>query len=268
MSLERYTEALIRVFMAIDPYIRDENDYRLAADNSPDVPSALRRFTRFVEKDGPIFLDHRRFWNNGEANAYILRSFTDAYSDSFSTLCCIWKQVKAVIDSVCSEVNDSGQTGTWPPKEDLDWIRGEFETGHKKGSPVLRFLYDDPDWKSRSGERQKMREKRRHLDATFVMSQLLQINTHKLFGAYDLSKECCYLPNYITPEGTNKRLLDRQISGVVCLDFEERKDYLRGRLHVLTTLWDLSTAIRARTFSSLIGGEMEPAWKPSRQSEK
>lgn len=258
IAMERFTEILVRAFMATDPFIflsrngEDLYDPEINRDMGVDalVAEATKRFERFVERGSAVFLDNNRFWQNkrGKERKYVLDAFRSIYRESFPVLCCIWRQVRGVVQAVCSEVDAKRGIGTSPPKSDWDQIRQEFATGYDMGKPVIRFLYENV----LAGG--KKREKLNHLDTMYMMRQMLRVHSDGIFSEdeLDISRECCNQPDLISRRGTNMRMLDRQRNGIVCMDFQERGRYLQQRLHILMTFWDLSSAMRGRSLGRLL----------------
>lgn len=253
MSLLRLVEVLAVGFMAVDPFIvsaANADMYEVPRKDGLDIESARDRFASLVEESGPLFFDHRRFWSSDSSRAYILEQFDRIYEDSFNTLRCIWWHARAVLDGVCGPVSEDGENGTSPPLLEQGPILESFRTGLVEARPVVRFIYNDESRGNANDD-----ELRKHLDATFVMRHALGTYVLSQFSLVDVKKECCYLPGHIAPEGSNIMVLDRQANGLACMDFEQRGKFLGQRLSVLMTLWDLSTAIRARSLRHLLPGD-------------
>jgi hypothetical protein len=250
--------------MAVDP-VTCEACYEISLSNSPDVVSASARFVDLVESSGPFYLGYRQFWSDPSTQRWILDRFESAYRECFYALCCIAKEVRAIIRSVCAETDSTGKAGTSPPKAHEESILEQFKAGYEEGRPILRFLYIDPNWRS-TRARVKRQDTSKHLDPIFVMRHLLCTHISSLFSSFDLAKECCYLPACTSLGGTNELLLDRQGNGLICMDFDLRGQYLRERIHVLMTLWDLSTFTRARDFGRLLTDTLKDTQTDSRET--
>ena len=259
-TLRRFVECAIRAFLALDPFlvlgesaIADTYTWKLT--NKPIVPAARARFIRLLKAAGPMFYDFHRFWTNEAAKQYILKTFDIIYKTSFYPVCCIWHQVEEIIGSVCAVVSKDGSKGTSPPLTDQDWLFDQVIEGFVTGNPLLRFLYDDPD-AAITKERKAEGEKRAHLDAVFVIRALFREHISHTFSneALDMSKATCYIQGAPTGVGANLCLLDRGYNGLVYADFDDRARALKERIFMLTTLWDLSTALRARALQRLMAG--------------
>lgn len=257
MALERFTESLIRAFMAVDPYVAPSQDgrdlYEPEIGKPFDVSAARARFMTFVESGGWVFLDYDRFWLNEEGRSYILGELCSAYDkdQSFPVLCCIWRQVRAVLNAICSVTSMKGSVGTSPPKKDSKWILSEFETGYRTGRPILRFLYNR-EHKQKPLVRLSVRERHWHLDSMYILRHLLRMHAEEIFAKLDQERECCNQPDRVSDRGTNMQMLDRQLNGIACMDFAERGKYLQHRLSLLMTLWDLSSTMRGRSLGRLL----------------
>ena len=103
----------------------------------------------------------------------------------------------------------------------------------------------------------------------FLIRQLLKIHIESLYGEDSMcaDKQVCLsrdpqtaMPRYDKTDrgarGWNRQLLDRNFNGLVSADLETRRQYMRNRVVVLKTFWDISTNFRARRLNEL----MEIAW--------
>ena len=53
-------------------------------------------------------------------------------------------------------------------------------------------------------------------------------------------------------EGWNRQLLDRNFNDFGAVDAETRGNYMRNRITVIKTLWDISTNLRARRMMDIL----------------
>ncbi len=263
IALRRFAEVAIRGFMAVDPWVvnRSEDKHGLyqpgnnLAVHDNEVELAQKRFVKLLERVGPMHFEFRRF-REGVNWTYILDKFKLVYLTTFKPLCCIWNDVKAIVDAVCEPVSEDGERGTNPREQDLKQLLQHFQAAHSQGRPIARFLHAYPDWNEIGEEQREKRhsekEKRKYIDSVFVMRHMLRIHMQSLFGDINTKRETCYSSAMNVAEGTNRQMLDRGYNGLVSADFERRKEYFKNRASVLMTLWDLSTAIRGRILRRIL----------------
>ena len=262
ITLLRFSEISIRLFLTLDPSLSNNHPefftkFSVYDDhqkqNKPNIKVATERYISFLETAGPFFIEFNRFWNNPTTKKYLLKRFQKIYKKSYFTICCMWKIIEEIVNGVCKQTNEFGEQGTNPIDDDLNVLLQSFERSYDEGRPIIRFLYNDPRWE---GINRKNIEKRGHLDVLFVMRNLLKIHIEKLFEIFaseedGIQKEICY-SNKIPENGMSVYMLDKGKNGLRAFDFEKSEKYLKGRACVLTTLWDLSTAIRARIMTRVI----------------
>jgi len=273
-TLVRMVEVLIRGFLITDPFrgvkkVGSGEDLYATCEavqlDRADEEESVRRFRTTIEGVGPLFCEFRRLWSEDQVQDYAIRQFRKVYGDIYKPLCCMWDDVKKVHSGICTGPNF--QWSTDPPAEEIKDILTAVEQGYKEGRPVVRVLYRD----SRPC-RAEIPEENGVLDPGFVIRHLLRIHIERLYGKAVLDpKKWILLPRNprsgerIAPDDTdksrqyNRQLVDRNMNGVLWTDLEGRTEYMRSRVMVIKTLWDISTNLRARRLKELLC----TAWPPA-----
>jgi len=118
------------------------------------------------------------------------------------------------------------------------------------------MLYKDPRPRGSSEELTR-------LDALFVVRHLLRSHITNLFGQIDTRKCACCLvrdaDGQPDPQATlqtkttyNRQLLDRFFNGLVAVDPSTRSRYMRERIVIMKSFWDISTNLRARRLLDIL----------------
>ena len=259
IALKRFAEVAIRGFFAIHPWIITEEEkkehYTLESDYSKSIDIAKEKFVTLIEEAGPMHYEFRRFWK-GDNRKYILDKFDLLYSETYKPVCCIWKDVKEIVTVICNPLSSDGEYGTNPHDDELHSMIDQITKAYNEGRPIVRFLYSYTDWYDLNDKVKKKRhrdqEKRKHLDAVFVMRHILRAHIEGIFKDIDISKETCLSDALEFSKSLNKQLLYRLNSGLISIDFNRRKEYLLQRASVLTTLWDISTSVRGRIMRRIL----------------
>lgn len=245
------------LFLSIHPWMESmkvtsvySNQYR----DKPNYDAIVAEYWSILDESGPMFDGYNKIAS--EYKEEITNMFRNIYKRCYKAVCCIWDDVSTIVDNFCSEVSLDGECGTSPYHGDMRELAKQFNEGYSSGRPIIRFLYTDPNWDANENRMRKL-EKRKHLDAVYVMRQLLNIHLKMSYSDIDMTKETCFLKGVIPVNGLNVMLLDKGSTGFVSWDFKAREEYLRSRASVLLTLWDLSTAIRARSFSRILHMDIE-----------
>ena len=277
--LLKLAEVLTRCFLASYPYSHPNRNQDKAKQlfgiygddkyvpDSTDVEKAAELFWNSVEDAKSFFYLLDQMLDVKEAREYINRHFRLAFMSSYEALCCIWLHVHRILKGVFFDLKTEhaeASIGTNPLPANHWALVESLYKGYRGGRPIIRLLYSDPRKKNkypvRSGSDDDVRyratpkdiEKRSHLDAFFVVRHMLRFHLHSLYGAMDNKKEIYYLRNVKPKKEVNEQLIDRFDSGLFSVSFKSRADYMRDRIVVMKTFWDLSTNIRGRVLRRII----------------
>ena len=252
----KLAEVLTRAFLASDPFSNHQKNngkgnlysldsYKLEI---PDIENALKRFENILNLSGNFFYEFGVFWNNPEQKDYILEYFKRSYKISFPFVCYIWEKIENIIDFVL--FGNSQVSGISPAPDFFSEILENINHGYQSGKPLLRILYDEPIPKD-SNKSNKYKEIFGHLDAIFLVCRLLKFHIHEIFGKIDYNKSVVYIRD-LKKYDSNSHLIDRFEGGLFSADIDFRSKYLKNRISIIKTFWDLSTNIRGRTFKNIL----------------
>jgi len=266
-TFRRMLEVMIRGFLITDPFrVRKSMPkfYQIKIEpTKAQINAAYERFVKAVKNAGPYFFEFSRLWpkeEDKEGQDYIERQFKSVFKLSYPTICKIWDTTQAIYRGICYGKPEKGKWGTDPANEvAYKHFQKQIRTGLKKGRPLMRILGKIPEHKSDS-------ERYNRLDTFFVIRHLLREHISRVFKGINAAKsEVCLhrlpesgQPNFNRGEllkGMTKwhtQLVDRNASVLFAVDPQTRDDYMRRRIVIIKTFWDISTNLRARRMKNFL----------------
>jgi len=248
----RMLEVMLRGFFVTEPY-RCPDIYNKAVEPSEDnINLAYSRFSKAMSDAGCFFYDYERLWN-GIYSQSIEAYFKKNYKESFWPICCMWNDVKKIYNGCVGKHPEEKDIGKMADT-DKDSLLGMIKEGLEKGKPLIRILYTD-------GRTNKDPEDR-HVDAFFLIGHVLGMHIAEIYGNADVSKEVVLLERELNgkpilnrlfgKEKFGKYLIDRNYNDLFVVDPQARAQYMRSRIAVIKTLWDVSTNFRARRTKDML----------------
>ncbi len=240
--------------------ISEQDDY---IPNEEDTKRVVELFDESLEDARSFSYELNHFMEIHEAKEYMKRHLIEAFESSYRPLCCIWEHIHRILKGEFFDYKlkfPNAGIGTNPFPVDHWHIVKDLYKGYINGQPVIRLLYSDnradyPYPKAGGGTeeyRKKDIEKRTHLDAFFVIRHMLRFHLYQVYGKMDKNKEIyCYRD---APAGKeiNEQLIDEFDDRLFSVSFEKRATYIKNRIGLIKTFWDLSTNIRGRTLRRIL----------------
>jgi hypothetical protein len=248
----RMFEVLIRGFLITEPFraeVKHEELYSEKKNAAALVEEAYKRFLTAVKEAGPFFLEFERLWYKLNNQKNIPVFFEEVYKEAYQPMCCIWDDVKKIYEDLTEGVD--------PQMEEQEELVRNIQEGLGSGRPLVRILYPKRGANGASGERSR-------LDPFFLIRHVIKEHIRGFFGegVIDPTKHVLFVPRdskgepvrINLPEGKklHEQLLDRRLNDVVSVSPETRKKFMRNRITVIKTLWDISTNLRARRMKDLL----------------
>ncbi len=242
-------ELLMRGFLTTDPFRRP--DLYIGGKAWKVTPELLEKgfeqFRRVTEDVSSFLLDYEDVFKNAP-EAKQRYYFGEVFTESYHPVRCISDDVRAIYHDICQGNLD-------PPAERTEGLRTQIQNGLKEGRPLVRVEFKD----ARPG---RDSEENGRLDALFLVRHLLRQHIYNLFGEIDTKKYTACLVRRVdghpdplgAPEGKhwNKQCLDRTFNGLVAADPWTRGQFMRERIVLLKSLWDISTNLRARRMLDIL----------------
>jgi hypothetical protein len=245
----RVFELLIRGFLITDPFRRPS----LYKKGEPTelTPTLLedgfKLFQKVIKDIASFLIDYDEFIKN-TPESKLRYYFDEVFSESYHPVRCIAEDVQAIYCDICQHKLD-------PSSEDAEKLRTQIKTGLKEGHPLIRGEFRDTKPENESGDVNS-------LDALFLVRNLLRQHIFNLFGEVDTKKYTLSLIRDIdghpdpegAPEGKNwnRQCLDRTFNGLVAADPDTRANYMRERIVLLKSFWDISTNLRSRRMLDIL----------------
>lgn len=245
----RVFELLMRGFLITDPFRRpDLYTEGKAPEVTPELlEDGFKQFQEVIEDVSSFLIGYEDFLKNAPESKKRYY-FNEVFSESYHPVRCIADDVQAIYCDICQNKLD-------PSSEDAESLRTQIKTGLKKGRPLVRMELED----ARPG---RDSEESGHLDALYLVRQLLRQHIFNLFGNIDTQKYTACLVRGIdgrpdpeaAPKGKNwnKQCLDKPFNGLVAADPFTRGQYMRERIVLIKSLWDISTNLRARRMLDIL----------------
>ncbi len=272
-SFRRMFEVFVRGFLTTEPFrakTRDPELYALPGrDRVPGykIKEAYAEFKAAVRDAGPFFTAFHRLWreDHREFDAFVFKMFSKVYKSMYAPLCCMWKDATRIFKGVTGDNPGKKLYGTdIADATELHEVIAAVKAGLDEGRPLARAKFKIKD-------RGATDESIDRLDPFLLVRLLLREHITSLVGAPQeatsggaakgpgidtATTQVCLIRRASTgepfPEALPKnmkwhtQLIDRNCNGLFAVEPSVRSDYMRQRIAVIKTLWDVGTSFQAR----------------------
>jgi hypothetical protein len=278
-SFRRMFEVLVRGFLTTEPFRAKKRDPELYAsvdcDEAPSdkIEGVYAEFKAAVRDAGPFFIGFRRLWreHHPEFDPRVFEMFRKVYNNTYAPLCCMWNDATRIFEGVTQDNQHKGVFGTdIADEEELCYIIAAIRVGLQEGRPLARAKFTV---KGRNPNDENVGR----LDPFLLVRLLLREHITSLFGppkATDsrpgrrdmgidtTTTQVCLIrradsgepcPEAL-PNGMkwHTQLIDRNCNGLFSVDPSVRTNYMKQRIAIIKTLWDVSTSLRARRLDRIL----------------
>ncbi|HUW81402.1 MAG TPA: hypothetical protein VMZ31_01250 [Phycisphaerae bacterium] len=267
-TIVRFTEALIRLFMAVDaiPLDTDPSDFasgaweQRTASERGSSQATRKRFEDLVTKVGPLFREYeelRRADKESDLRSYMMRQFDAIYPSVEAYMPQIWACAMRIYRQFLSPVaamdSSKGAHGS-------DVVRARVKDALKTGKPIIRSLYDAhmAERAGRQGAQATSGECGDSLAPFFLMCKMIQEYVNPLKGMADHSVHLCRRTEdarVVYPKSDRpwfQYQIERGAAALFCPVPSVRRDRLKREIVVLKSFWDISSHLRARQLHEII----------------
>jgi len=267
-TLLRFAEFSTRVFLAWDAAVHGESIYDQAAGRGRDVDGAWGRYRAFLQDVGRLYPYTRLFVeeDNEDGSTTLNALFSAAFSHIYPCVCEMLSVTRLEVAGLVADGRRDSPIGAQGPVSQE--LNKRVADAWHAGRPFSRFEIRRGETVACGGKHPD--EERMYVDSSAVVGAVFRqhmgtiladnLGQEDLFPRPDIafslrsptSGEFDSASPLWESGAVASHLVDRVYGGFLSADLAVRGQYMRSRICLVKTLWDLSCVFRARRLATIL----------------